>query len=354
MDETTAPIAAGNTAGAPSPLLRRALDAFTDLMNGRLSEGASGLILQVFLPAAVALLLLIVTYFVARFVARWVAATVCKRVDQTLGHFAGRLTFYSLMILVGLTIMQTAEVDVTGVAAVIAAAGFAIGLAFQGTLSNFSSGILLLVFRPFKVGDMIQAAGVMGKVNEIDLFTTTLDTPDNRRLIVPNSSIAGATIENITFHKHRRVEVAVGVAYSASLDETRRVLTQCAESLQDRMVRGEGRGYQVMLVNLGAHSVEWTVRVWVEAPNFFAVKEALTSQIKQQFDSHGLDIPFPQLQLHVTEKDRGSDSAPQLSSPTRETILHTAQPTPKFNSIEQQHVERLPRVRPRARSERAH
>lgn len=352
MDETTAAIAADNTAGAPSPLIRRALEAFSDLMNGRLSEGTGGLIVQVIMPAAVALLLLIVTYFVSRLIARWVAAVVCKRVDQTLGQFAGRLTFYALMIMVGLTILQTAEVDVTGFAAVIAAAGFAIGLAFQGTLSNFSSGILLLVFRPFKVGDMINAAGVMGKVNEIDLFTTTLDTTDNRRLIVPNSSIAGATIENVTYHKQRRVDVPVGVAYAASLDETRRVLTQCAESLGDKVIAGEGRGYQIILVNLGTHSVEWMVRVWVATPNFFAVKEALTSQIKQQFDLNGLDIPFPQMQLHVTDHGHATVSTVNPNSPVQESLRQTVLPIPKLNSLAEQQSERLARVRPRARGER--
>ncbi|MCA9181668.1 MAG: mechanosensitive ion channel [Planctomycetales bacterium] len=352
MDETTASIAANNSAGAPSPVISHTLESFSDLMNGRLSVGTSGLILKVIVPAAVALLLLIVTYFVARLVARWVAAVVCNHVDQTLGQFAGRLTFYSLMIMVGLTVLQTANVDVTGFAAVIAAAGFAIGLAFQGTLGNFASGVLLLVFRPFKVGDMINAAGVMGKVNEIDLFTTTLDTTDNRRLIIPNSSIAGATIENISYHKHRRVDVPIGVAYAASLDETRRVLTLCAESLGDKLITGEGRGYQILLVNLGAHSVEWMVRAWVATPNFFAVKEALTTQIKQQFDLNGLQIPFPQMQLHVTDNSHGTVSTANPNVPIQETLQATLLPTPKLSSLAEQQSERAPRVRPRARGER--
>lgn len=187
---------------------------------------------------------------------------------------------------------------------------------------------------------MINAAGVMGKVNEIDLFTTTLDTTDNRRLIIPNSSIAGATIENISYHKHRRVDVPVSVAYAASLDETRRVLTLCAESLGDKLIAGEGRGYQVLLVNLGAHSVEWMVRAWVATPNFFVVKEALTTQIKQQFDLNGLEIPFPQMQLHVTDNDRGTISASNPNAPIQETQQPTVLPTPKLGSLTEQHPRR--------------
>lgn len=345
MDDTTAPATTVDISEAALPIYGGAIDSYTELLNGRLSEGASSLVLKVIVPAAAALLLLIVTYFVARLIGRWAAAFVCKRIDKTLGTFAGKVTFYAVMILVGLTVLQTANVDVTGFAAVIAAAGFAIGLAFQGTLSNFASGILLLVFRPFKVGDLINAAGVMGKVNEIDLFTTTLDTPDNRRLIVPNSSIAGATIENVTFHKHRRVDVPVGVAYAASLDETRRVLTACAESLGDRLIVGEGRGCQIMLLNLGAHSVEWMVRVWVATPDFFAAKEALTSQIKCQLDLHGLEIPFPQMQLHVKDNDHGIDLAA-----SKEASIQSVLPIPKLSRLPEQGA-RSPRVRPRARGE---
>jgi len=188
---------------------------------------------------------------------------------------------------------------VGGLAALVAAAGFAIGLAFQGTLSNFASGVLLLVFRPFKVGDFVNAGGVTGQINEIDLFTVTLDTPDNRRIIVPNSSISGGTIENISFHKHRRIEVLVGVEYAADIDHTRRVLTEAAEALRPQLIDGHDRGYAVILDNLGASSVDWKVRFWVASANFWAVKEQLTGEIKRRLDGAGIGIPFPQMDVHV-------------------------------------------------------
>lgn len=340
MDETGSSTSS-SAAESSSAIYQDTLSSFDALLNGNVSAGVTSLLIKVVVPAGSALLLFIVTYFVARLIARWTSNFVCQRVDQTFGKFIGKLTFYALMTLVGLAILQTAKVDVTGFAAVIAAAGFAIGLAFQGTLSNFAAGILLLVFRPFKVGDLINAAGILGKVNEIDLFTTALDTPDNRRLIIPNSSITGATIENVTYHKHRRVDVPVGVAYAASLDETRRVLVACAESLKDKMVTGEGRGYQVLLTNLGAHSVEWTVRVWANTSDFFPVKEALTLAIKRELDRHGLEIPFPQMQLHLKENDHPADN-----SATLQQIL----PMPKLNTQGEANP-RLTRVRPRARGE---
>ncbi|MCC6509429.1 MAG: mechanosensitive ion channel family protein, partial [Pirellulaceae bacterium] len=222
--------------------------------------------------------------------------------DETLGKFLGRLSFYTILIGSALAILAYKGVPVAGAMAILTAAGFAIGLAFQGTLSNFASGVLLLVFRPFKVGDMVIAAGVTGKINEIDLFTTTFDTPDNRRLIVPNSAVAGGTIENMTYHAHRRVDVTVGVAYAASLDATRAALTAAALGMSDLMIQGEKRGYQVLLGQLGPSSVDWTVRFWAATENVFLVRERLTQAIKQQLTEAGIEIPFPQMQLHISPK----------------------------------------------------
>lgn len=250
-------------------------------------------------PATVSLLVVFIGYLAAKYFARIISAPICKRVDETLGKFIGRVTFYGIMLPVMGLVLKCVGLELTGVATILAAAGFAIGLAFQGTLSNFAAGILLLVFRPFKVGDLINAAGMMGKVNEIDLFTTTLDTPDNRRIIIPNSAISGNTIENISYHKHRRVEVIVGVAYASSLDATRAALNTAAESLQGKTIQGEGRGYSVILATLADSSVQWKVRLWAASSDFFAVTEQLTQAIKQQLDIAEIHIPFPQMDVHL-------------------------------------------------------
>ena len=216
-------------------------------------------------PSISALLILIVGYFVARTLARIFGNPVRRRVDETLGRFVSKLVFYVIMTCVLLAVLGMFGVNVTSFAAILGAAGFAVGLAFQGTLGNFAAGVLLLVFRPFKVGDVINAAGITAKVAELDLFTTVLDTPDNRRIVVPNGAIAGGTIENISYHSERRVDVPVGVDYSATVEQTRVVLTQAAESLSDKLLTGEGRGYQIVLGGLGDSSVNWTVRFWCKA-----------------------------------------------------------------------------------------
>ncbi|MEZ6138556.1 MAG: mechanosensitive ion channel family protein [Pirellulaceae bacterium] len=308
------------------------METIHGLMRGEVSEATMGLVFK----GAIALLMIIVAYFAAKLVSRWVSAIMCKRVDETLGKFAGKFTFYTIFLMAGLAVLQTAGMELTSFAAILAAAGFAIGLSFQGTLSNFAAGILLLVFRPFKVGDVVNAAGVMGKIQEIDMFTTIFDTPDNRRLIVPNSSISGAIIENISFHKERRVDVTVGVCYAASLDDTRAVLVASAEALADKLISGPGRGYQIILSNLGASSVDWTIRFWTASENFFAVKEALTSEVKRQLDASGIEIPFPQMQLHIA--DQASASSPK----------HPSLPIPKMNTVV---AARGNRIRPRARGE---
>lgn len=336
-DTVTTPEVAKVGAGTETDLGSQLIQSMDALSKGELTEASSGLLMKVILPAGTALVLLIVTYFAAKLVSRWVSTAVCARIDKTLGKFAGKLTFYTVVLIAGLAILQTAGIGITSFAAIMAAAGFAVGLAFQGTLSNFASGVLLLVFRPFKVGDVVNAAGILGKVNEIDLFTTTFDTPDNRRMIIPNSSIASATIENISYHPHRRVDVTVGVEYAASLDETRAVLTRCAEMHSEKMITGEGRGSQILLSNLGASSVDWTLRFWTASKDFFAVKEALTVEVKKQLDASGIGIPFPQMQLHVS-----GTKEPSFQGADGEHAL----PIPKMNVAAEN---RSSKTRPRAR-----
>ncbi len=259
------------------------------------------------------LAMLVGSYFVATMFSRYVSSVVCRRVDETLGKFLGRISFYTILIVASLGILASFKVPVASAMAVLTAAGFAVGLAFQGTLSNFASGVLLLVFRPFKVGDMVTAGTVTGRINEIDLFTTTFDTPDNRRIIVPNSAIASGTIENVTFHAHRRVDVTIGVAYAAGLEQTRAALTAAAMSLSDIMIAGDKRGYQVLLGQLGPSSVDWTIRFWTATENVFAARERLTQEIKVQLMRAGIEIPFPQMQLHLS-----STSREQLAPETQE------------------------------------
>ena len=279
--------------------------AFDGLRNGDL-EAAWPLVTTFLVPLVVAVGLLIGGAIVAKIASGFVASAARKaRVEETLVRFAGKLVFYAVFLLAVLTALSFVGIPMTSFAALIAAAGFAIGLALSGTLQNFAAGVMLLVFRPFKVGDVVNAAGLTAKVDAIELFTTTFDTFDNRRILVPNGEIYGAKIENVTFHDHRRVEVLVGVAYDADLDRTREVLAAAADSIAEKRVDGEGRGSQVFLDALGDSAVSWKVRFWTNKADFWAVHEALTRAVKMHLDAAGLSIPFPQMDVHVVRTDAG-------------------------------------------------
>ena len=249
-------------------------------------------------PAAVALAILFVGYMVASFVGRVVGMTVARNLDLTLGKFLSKMIKILIMLSVGAGVLSRFGVDVTSFAAVLAAGGFAIGMAMQGTLSNFASGVMLLVFRPFKIGDYIKIGDTEGTVDEIDLFATRLNSLDNRHLIVPNSSVFGKTIENVSHNQYRRADVNVGVAYEADLAITRRVLEQAVGCVAGAVAHPAS---QVYLMDLGDSSVQWQVRVWCRPDVYWDVRERVVSAVKQGLDSARISIPYPQLDLHVVE-----------------------------------------------------
>ncbi|MEM1127458.1 MAG: mechanosensitive ion channel domain-containing protein [Bacteroidota bacterium] len=216
--------------------------------------------------------------------------------DQTLTKFFGNVMYGLILLLSVIAILGIFGIQTASFAAVIGAAGLAIGLAFQGTLGNFAAGIMLLIFRPFGVGDVIKVSGEVGKVEEIDLFITKLDTVDNRRVVIPNGQIFGGTIETITFHPTRRVDVAVGTDYGADLDACRRVLNEAIQKT-DKIL--EEPAPTVFLDNLGDSSINWSVRAWCETGDFFAVREQLTYHVKTSLDAAGIGIPFPQMDVHL-------------------------------------------------------
>lgn len=248
--------------------------------------------------------LALIVLFLALTIASWISSAVRTsltkmKFDPTLSKFLAKLARWAVLLMAVLVCLGTFGVETTSFAAVIGAAGFAVGLAFQGTLSNFASGAMLLIFRPFKVGDVVNISGQLGKVDEIELFTTAVDTFDNRRIILPNSSVFGSTIENITYHPVRRVDVSVGAAYDADIDQTRRVLESAIDMTDGMIPHPEP---QVVLDNLGASSVDWVVRVWAPTDKFLDVKQSLIRAVKMKLDQAGIGIPFPQMDIHVQQE----------------------------------------------------
>lgn len=243
----------------------------------------------------------VIVFFVGRMVARTASAMLVRaskkaRIDQTLMGFIGNVAYVLMLCVVCIAALSCLGVDTTSLTAVLAAAGFAIGMALQGTLGNFASGALLVFFKPFRVGDMIDVAGVSGHVVEIQIFNTILRTPDNVRIIVPNLTLTGATIRNLSVEPHRRIDLVIGTSYHDDLRAVRQFLEEVVKS-DDRILAEPAA--VVAVSELGDSSVNFVVRPWVLNSNFHAVKFHLIEQIKLGFDERGLTIPFPSRDVFV-------------------------------------------------------
>lgn len=245
----------------------------------------------------------LVALFFAWVIAGWteraVRAGLEKRnFDATLTRFFAKLGRYLILIGAVLGCLGVFGIQTASFAAVLAAAGFAVGMAFQGTLGNFSAGIMLLAFRPFKVGDFVEVNGQTGACEHIDLFTCEFRTVDNRKLIIPNGAVFGSTITNYTGYDVRRVDISVGAEYSADVDATRAALEKAAAHIPGTI---KDPAPQVFLKGLGDSSVDWQVRVWCKTGDFWDVWQATIRACKVSLDEAGIGIPFPQQDVHLDE-----------------------------------------------------
>ncbi|HRA88706.1 MAG TPA: mechanosensitive ion channel [Planctomycetaceae bacterium] len=243
----------------------------------------------------------IVVFVVGRMLARFVSGMLVRaskkaRVDQTMMGFIGNVAYILMLCAVCIASLSCLGVDTTSLTAVLAAAGFAVGMALQGTLGNFASGFLLVFFKPFRVGDMIEVGGVSGHVVEVQIFNTILTTPDNIRIIVPNLTITGATIRNLSAEPQRRIDLVIGSSYHDDLRAVRRFLEEVVQSDPRILINPAP---VVAVSELGDSSVNFVVRPWVLSSNYHAVKFHLIEQIKLGFDERGLTIPFPSRDVFV-------------------------------------------------------
>lgn len=246
-----------------------------------------------------ALILMLTAWLLADWMSRFVNRGMRRaRIDETLSKFSAKLSRWVVLGAGLWSCLETFGVKTTSFAALFGAAGLAFGLAFQGTLSNFAAGVMLLIFRPYRVGDQIAVGGQSGKVDEIDLFSTTLDTGDNRRIFVPNGSIFGSTIENTTFHRQRRVDVTIGVAYSADIDATYDVLVRAVTSVPGRL---DEPVPEIVLDDLGDCAVKWKVRAWCRTDDYALLKQRLLRAIKLSLDDARIEIPFPQMDVNIRQ-----------------------------------------------------
>lgn len=238
-------------------------------------------------------------------IGRWIAKLVRGVIKQAMAKanvepiitgFVSSIAYMALLAFVVVAALGQLGIQTTSFIAILGAAGLAIGLALQGSLANFAAGFLMIIFRPFKVGDFIEGAGVAGVVEEIQVFTTTLKTGDNKIIIVPNAKLSGDNIINYSAQEVRRVDMTVGVAYSADLSKVREVLLDIIS--QDARIHAEPAPL-VAVAELADSSVNFVVRVWAKTSDYWDVKFDATEAIKNRFDAEGIGIPFPQRDIHI-------------------------------------------------------
>ena len=218
-----------------------------------------------------------------------------KGMDETLIKFLENIVYYALMIVVLLTALGKLGVETTSFLAILGAAGLAIGLALKDSLGNFASGVMIIMFKPFKVGDVVTAAGVTGSVSEVGIFNSVFTTPDNQKIIIPNGAITSGSIININAHDTRRVDLIVGIGYNDDIKKTKDVLNDIITSNEKILL---DKGITVAVSELADSSVNFVVRAWVKTPDYWDVKFGLTETIKLRFDAEGISIPFPQQDVH--------------------------------------------------------
>ena len=242
---------------------------------------------------------------------RWVALGVAKlikrimlrsKVDETLVSFVRHLSYVTLLAFVVIAALNQLGIQTASFIAVMGAAGLAIGLALQGSLGNFAAGVLMIIFKPFKVGDFIEGGGVAGIVEHIEIFTTQLKTPDNKTIIVPNAKMTGDNITNFNVKGTRRVDFLFGIGYGDDIDKARRIIKEIID--QDERVMKEPEPV-IVVSELADSSVNLTVRAWTSAADYWSFYFDTIENVKKQFDEQGVSIPFPQRDVHIYEHKEG-------------------------------------------------
>ncbi len=253
------------------------------------------------LAFAIDLALALVIFFLGRFVIRLVVRALSKTmqknaVEKTLETFICNLVSMALLIVVVIAAIGQVGIQTTSFIAIFGAAGLAVGLALQGSLSNFASGVLIILFRPYKVGDWVEAAGISGAVDQVQILTTILKTGDNKQVIVPNSQIMDSIITNYSAHDTRRVDMVIGVSYEDDLDKVRKTLEEIIAA-DDRILQDPAP--KIAVSELADSSVNFVVRPWCATAYYWAVMCDLTETIKKRFDQDGISFPFPQRDVHL-------------------------------------------------------
>lgn len=254
---------------------------------------------------AIDLALGVVIFVVGRFLSKkfsgWLESRLTKaQVDKAVAGFASSIVYALVFTATVLMALSQIGVETTSFIAILGAAGLAIGLALQGSLSNFASGVLIILFRPFKSGDYIEAGGQAGSVDRIELFSTYLKTPDNRVVIVPNSAISNSPIINYSREKTRRVDLVIGISYDADIRTAKAIMEELVAA-DERILKDPA--CTIAVSELGDSSVNFNLRPWVKSEHYWAVRASLLENVKYAFDEKGIGIPYPQMDVHLHRED---------------------------------------------------
>lgn len=253
------------------------------------------------LKLVAALLILVVGRIVAKGIRSLIRKALSKwNVDVTLVKLIATLSYFSIMAFVIVAALAQIGVQTASFVAIVGAAAFAVGLALQGSLANFASGVLIILFKPFKAGDYVEGGGVAGTVEEVSIFTTVLRSPDNRVIIVPNGKIMADNIVNYSAREIRRVDLVAGVSYSDDIDKVRKVLEIILDE-DERVLKDPAPTIGVL--ELADSSVDFAVRPWVRSSDYWGVFFDLQEKIKKRFDAEGISIPFPQQDVHLHQAE---------------------------------------------------
>jgi small conductance mechanosensitive channel len=248
-----------------------------------------------------AILILIVGRIAAGIMRRITGRVLTKaKTETTIVSFVESLVYYLVLVFAILAALAKFGVQTASFVAILGAASFAVGFALQGSLANFAAGILILVLRPYKVDDFIDAAGVAGIVKHIKLFSTIIATPDNIKIMVPNGKIYGDIIKNYSGYDTRRVDLVIGISYSAPIQKAVEIAMEVMKN-EPRVL--DDPAPQVAVAELADSSVNLVVRPWVDKADYWPVRFDVTRQIKEAFDANGIEIPFPQRVVHMSESD---------------------------------------------------
>ena len=260
-------------------------------------EVIKGLVITYGLKIVYALVVLIIGFWIIKLIMNAVVKTMEKKnVEASVRAFLKSLLSMLLKILVVIAAISMLGVEMTSFVAILAAAGFAIGMALSGTLQNFAGGVMLIIFKPFKVGDFIDAQGFTGTVKEIQIFNTILKTPDNKTIIIPNGGLSTAAMTNFSTEPQRRVDLTFGIGYDDDIDKARSIIEGLIA--KDERILKDPAPF-VAVSELADSSVNFVVRVWANAADYWGIFFDMTEKVKKAFDKEGISIPYPQTDVHV-------------------------------------------------------